>query len=101
MNELQKQIGMIGDSAGKFNGQMLFSTGFTSVVETQVGADAGQTIDIRLSDFRSSATTSIGGATWASINHANFSVSLSSAITKVQSAIDYVSQIEWIDTAKI
>jgi flagellin len=90
--ELQKQITMIGDSNAKFNGMAIFSSNFAGGIDTQMGADMGQTITLTTSDLRSNSGVSIGGATWASINSAQFTVSHSNAIGKLQSAIDYISK---------
>ncbi len=90
--ELQKQISMIGDSSAKFNGMAIFSSNFAGGVNTQMGADMGQTVTLTTSDLRSNSTLSIGGATWASINSGQFTVSHSNAIGKLQSAINFIAK---------
>jgi flagellin len=95
-SQLQSEIARIADSAAKFNGKALFDTTFSSGVSTQVGADSGQTVNLKLVDLKSDSTTDIDGSggskTWDDIIDGNkLSVTSSSSIADLKTAIDFIS----------
>ena len=97
--QMKEEIGRITDganAAGKFNGIALFqgATGLTQ----QVGADGGQIFSSNTANLQSTSTASIAsGLTWGSLIASDgMTISAqsaaSTAISALQSGIDYISQ---------
>ncbi|OGV74949.1 MAG: hypothetical protein A3K19_09285 [Lentisphaerae bacterium RIFOXYB12_FULL_65_16] len=95
---LQAEVSRITSGAAKFNGQMLFDSTFATGQATQVGADAGQQIDVTLADLSETSDSIVGsGISWGSIIDSADGTSIAGnateAISRLQFAINYVATL--------
>lgn len=93
--QLQDEIARVMSSASKFNGKALFDATFASGEATQIGAEAGQTLNIELKNLTKGNTTDKvdGTVSWGSvIDSAELSVTTVS-LDNIAGAIDHVSTL--------
>ncbi|UDQ97113.1 flagellin [Lentisphaerota bacterium WC36G] len=89
---MQEEIKRITDgdtAAAQFNGENLFDATSKNI---QIGSKDSQAVDVELANLKATAETSTGGMTIGSLtSNTSFSVTSSSAIAHLDTAINYVS----------
>jgi flagellin len=79
---LKSEVNRIVSSAAKFNGKSLLDSTFSTGAATQVGADSGQTIDIKITNLHS---------VMAQVSTVSAAGKASTMITRLQTQIDAVA----------
>lgn len=102
--QLQSQLTDIGNRNAMYNGKNLFSTGFTASAGAtiQIGANAGQTMSLVLTDLRSAGSTTMSTNAWNTVlgttsiflsagTQASALEGADRSVTRVQEAISFIT----------